>query len=201
MTGWVSAREALRLLGEHREDPTGVLIARAADGARARASRMSLGNDRIEGAELGHEFWEAMQDHSTSQDWSAGEFTCSGYGDLCRAGRDGPTFDAWEKLVWRATGVEFYWPDMVRALNLPRSRTRPYAPKALFERWLERHRSTLWGEREKQRRGPQWIKDRFEEEHPDYCLRGEQLQQVLDAWPTAETRKPGRPSKSAAEPK
>lgn len=197
MTGWVSAAEALRLLGERRKDPKSDLIARAAAGAKTRAGGLKRDNQQIwENQPLNYRFWEAIRTHSTIQNWDENEFAYS----VCNAvyptsGRhlgSESHFEPDELLEWRATSVEFCWKDVAEALELKYPPKSVAAPKEFFDAWFNRHRETLWGEEKIP--GDKLIRQRFSEfcktYSCNYHLKKSQMEEVRRAWPSGSERAP-----------
>lgn len=203
MTGWVSAAEALRLLGEHRKDPKSDLIARAAAGAKTRAGGLWRDDQHIwENQPLNYRFWGAMRTHSTIQNWDESEFAYS----VCNAvyptsGRHLGSenhFEPDELLEWRATGVEFCWKDVAEALELgDRSTKGPNADEAFFEAWNTPERRQGWNIDFKPTE--RWIRDCFKRENPSsqFSLSKGQWRAVQDHFKHLPTRQLGRPKSRA----
>lgn len=148
---------------------------------------------------LGNGFWEAMRRSPEHVDWQLGRFSHSTMGLYSREGDC--LVEPTERVFWTAMGVEFCWQDVVQALALKRQPARPDAPQRLVDEWLEELLRTLPDKAK--RPGSRAIEVLFEDwycaqanaEYCPYCLSRPQREQVVNAWPTDERKKPGRPPK------
>lgn len=197
MTDWVSAKEALWLLGEHRkEDPKGDLIARAAAGAKTRAGGLWRDDQHIwENQPLNYRFWGAMRTHSTIQNWDASEFAysvCDAKYPASDRRSGGESHFERELLEWRATGVEFCWTDVAEALELEPPPKSVAAPNEFFDAWFNPHRETLWGEEKipGDKLIRQWFSGFCKRCRCNYHLKKSQMEEVRRAWPSGSERAP-----------
>lgn len=123
--GWLSAQEARQQLSKISDTPEQTIIQCVIENkVRTRFRQMHHNGQPIvkppqtllnssqfeESFLLKNAFWENVIDHGF-EDWLLGSF---GYTNSA----DSRYFEAGEKSVWRAFGVEFFWPDIEQYLRL-----------------------------------------------------------------------------------